>query len=192
MIPPADLALLLPPGRQEPAEQAVFRLARYVRHNRRLFPREERPAVLAIIAEWITHAAPRWPEGTLEAGDVLYQVQEAFETARTPLGCDPVTEAAAAALADTAWPAAPWDYSPAHAAVFRTFHWLNVWAMKTWQPYYFASSHAVAAALGITQTIVSRATRRMIADGLLTVYAGGTTFRATRYATRLHFDPKKA
>ncbi len=180
----AELAWLFPytsPAGDSP-ERAAFRLARLLRHNRRLLLQYEESAIRALCRDWCPHAARYFADpGSAEPDDAFELVRDAWERARFPLGVNPLAEAIERARTDHADYPAPPKYGPTHALIYRTVCHLNTEAVRNQSPEFFLSSHALARAIGVRQSIVYRALRRMEEAKILTAKERGTPHKATRY-----------
>lgn len=183
MLNKEELGWLFP--HVDTVEAAVFRLTRFIKHNRGLLMQAERPFVNGIVSAWIQHARNVYPNGAIDTDDVMEQIRTNWPRAAYPLGIDPIAEAVHQARDTTEFPAAPFDYGETHALIFRCLYWLNVYALKRQQSTWFVSTYALGKRLGIRQTIIHRAVKRMVRDGHVTIAEHGTQYRANRYETRL-------
>lgn len=183
MLSKADLGLLFP--HVDTLEAAAFRLTRFIKHNRGLLMQAERPFVNGVVCEWIEHARHVYGGGAIDRDDIMEQIRTNWPRAAYPLGIDPVLEAAVKARETPDFPVAPFDYGDTHALIFRALYWLNVYALKRQQPSWFVSTYALGKRLGIRQTIVHRAVKRLVRDGHIRITEHGTQYRANRYETLL-------
>lgn len=182
-----DLALLFPP-RLYDYWRAQFRLARFVRQNRKMLISHEELSIRAIIAEWMPHAVLRWPDqaNSIIEDDIWCALVEKWDLAHWPLGFYPLSEAIRLAHANPHVPPAPPRYGECHALIWRVVWNLNLLCLKAGETDFFIGSHDLARRLELSQTVVFRALRRLENDGLIRVSERGTRCPQTGKATVYH------
>ena len=173
--------LLFPINKCAPVAHSAFKLARFLKHNRRLNLRYEAPQVQEVVSEWMEEARKAYPPEDLVLDDVEELVRVGWFYAHYPLGCNPLDDATERANTIPHYPDAPKGYGECHSTIYRLLYWLNVFAVKSGDHVFFAGSHAIAKRLNINQCIVYRALKRMERDKILKISEAGNTQRANRY-----------
>lgn len=178
---PEEKALLYPVNPALSYERAAFKLVRLLRHNRRLILSQEMHLISELAQEWLSEVSPTFPG--FDHGDLLYFIQTNWTAAHWPLGGNPLEDAVEAATLYPNIPPHPQDptLGATHYAVMRVAYHLTTAALRNGETRFYLSSHDLARRLGVAQTAVFRALRRLEANHQITTVKKGRPGCATTY-----------